>query len=134
MNRLKPSFTSAHGHSKIFVHPKLKDCTHAFLRLGKVLPPLFQPYSGPHKILPRSNKHITIIINGKKSCISLDRIKPAFVFHDLPNNTDNLETKTFSDSHPIKSEAPTTKSGRQVRFPKRLITEVNYSSYNSFFS
>ncbi|GFW39232.1 transposon Tf2-9 polyprotein [Trichonephila clavipes] len=31
MNHLKPLSTSTHGFSKIFVHPKLDDCSHVFL-------------------------------------------------------------------------------------------------------
>ncbi|GFW73106.1 transposon Tf2-9 polyprotein [Trichonephila clavipes] len=36
MNHLKPLSTSTHGFSKIFVHPKLDDCSHVFLRVDKV--------------------------------------------------------------------------------------------------
>ncbi|GFV64881.1 retrovirus-related Pol polyprotein from transposon 412 [Trichonephila clavipes] len=85
MNHLKPLSTSTHGFSKIFVHPKLDDCFHVFLRVDKVSPSLSQPYTGPHEVLSRNDKHITININGKKSCVSLDRVKPAFVFKDLPD-------------------------------------------------
>ncbi|GFW20809.1 hypothetical protein TNCV_1050301 [Trichonephila clavipes] len=73
MNHLKPLSTSTHGFSKIFVHPKLDDCSHVFLRVDKVSPSLSQPYTGPHEVLSRNDKHITININGKKSCVSLDR-------------------------------------------------------------
>ncbi|GFY00630.1 transposon Tf2-9 polyprotein [Trichonephila clavipes] len=73
MNHLKPLSTSTHGFSKIFVHPKLDDCSHVFLRVDKVSPSLSQPYTGPHEVLSRNDKHITIKINGKKSCV--------FVYH-----------------------------------------------------
>ncbi|GFT77148.1 retrovirus-related Pol polyprotein from transposon 412 [Trichonephila clavipes] len=73
MNHLKPLSTSPHGFSKNFVHPKLNDCSHVFLRVDKVSPSLSQPYTGPHEVLSRNDKHITININGKKSCVSLDR-------------------------------------------------------------
>ncbi|GFV27832.1 transposon Ty3-G Gag-Pol polyprotein [Trichonephila clavipes] len=71
--RFKTLSTSTHGFSKIFVHPKLDDCSHVFLRVDKVSPSLSQPYTGPHEVLSRNDKHITININGKKSCVSLDR-------------------------------------------------------------
>ncbi|GFT17167.1 RNA-directed DNA polymerase from mobile element jockey [Trichonephila clavipes] len=51
MNHLKPLSTSTHGFSKIFVHPKLDDCSHVFLRVDKVSPSLSQPYTGPHEDL-----------------------------------------------------------------------------------
>ncbi|GFY21626.1 transposon Tf2-11 polyprotein [Trichonephila clavipes] len=84
MNHLKPLSTSTHGFSKIFVHPKLDDCSHVFLRVDKVSPSLSQPYTGPHEVLSRNDKHITININGKKSCVSLDRVKPALCSRICP--------------------------------------------------
>ncbi|GFT20475.1 uncharacterized protein TNCV_2183311 [Trichonephila clavipes] len=83
MNHLKPLSTSTHGFSKIFVHPKLDDCSHVFLRVDKVSHHCLSLTQGPHEVLSRNDKHITININGKKSCVSL-RVKPAFVFKDLP--------------------------------------------------
>ncbi|GFY29403.1 retrovirus-related Pol polyprotein from transposon 412 [Trichonephila clavipes] len=102
MNHLKPLSTSTHGFSKNFVHPKLDDCSHVFLRVDKVSPSLSQPYTGPHEVLSRNDKHITININGKKSCVSLDRVKPAFVFKDLPDPIpDPIISAESSHRHPV---------------------------------
>ncbi|GFU08700.1 retrovirus-related Pol polyprotein from transposon 412 [Trichonephila clavipes] len=114
MNHLKPLSTSTHGFSKIFVHPKLDDCSHVFLRVDKVSPSLSQPYTGPHEVLSRNDKHITININGKKSCVSLDRVKPAFVFKDLPDTiSDPIISAESSHRHPVTTNMQTTKSGRR---------------------
>ncbi|GFV49938.1 integrase catalytic domain-containing protein [Trichonephila clavipes] len=114
MNHLKPLSTSTHGFSKIFVHPKLDDCSHVFLRVDKVSPSLSQPYTGPHEVLSRNDKHITIKINGKKSCVSLDRVKPAFVFKDLPDTIpDPIISAESSHRHPVTTNMQTTKSGRR---------------------
>ncbi|GFS72369.1 retrovirus-related Pol polyprotein from transposon TNT 1-94 [Trichonephila clavipes] len=114
MNHLKPLSTSTHGFSKIFVHPKLDDCSHVFLRVDKVSPSLSQPYTGPHEVLSRNDKHITININGKKSCVSLDRVKPAFVFKDLPDTIpDPIISAESSHRHPVTTNMQTTKSGRR---------------------
>ncbi|GFX34005.1 retrovirus-related Pol polyprotein from transposon 412 [Trichonephila clavipes] len=114
MNHLKPLSTSIHGFSKIFVHPKLDDCSHVFLRVDKVSPSLSQPYTGPHEVLSRNDKHITININGKKSCVSLDRVKPAFVFKDLPDTIpDPIISAESSHRHPVTTNMQTTKSGRR---------------------
>ncbi|GFX80728.1 transposon Tf2-8 polyprotein [Trichonephila clavipes] len=115
MNHLKPLSTSTHGFSKIFVHPKLDDCSHVFLRVDKVSPSLSQPYTGPHEVLSRNDKHITIKINGKKSCVSLDRVKPAFVFKDLPDTIpDPIISAESSHRHPVTTNMQTTKSGRRA--------------------
>ncbi|GBL77145.1 hypothetical protein AVEN_12777-1 [Araneus ventricosus] len=50
-------------------------------RADRVQPPLRQPYAGPHKVLCRTDKTVTIDINGRKTTVSLDRVKPA---HLLP--------------------------------------------------
>ncbi|GFW99658.1 retrovirus-related Pol polyprotein from transposon 412 [Trichonephila clavipes] len=114
MNHLKPLSTSTHGFSKIFVHPKLDDCSHVFLRVDKISPSLSQPYTGPHEVLSRNDKHITININGKKSCVSLDRVKPAFVFKDLPDTIpDPIISAESSHRHPVTTNMQTTKSGRR---------------------
>ncbi|GFX98051.1 retrovirus-related Pol polyprotein from transposon 412 [Trichonephila clavipes] len=121
MNHLKPLSTSTHGFSKIFVHPKLDDCSHVFLRVDKVSPSLSQPYTGPHEVLSRNDKHITININGKKSCVSLDRVKPAFVFKDLPDTIpDPIISAESSHRHPVTTNMQTTKSGRRTHVLNHL--------------
>ncbi|GFU60016.1 transposon Ty3-G Gag-Pol polyprotein [Trichonephila clavipes] len=78
MRHLNPVATSTHGHSAHFVHPALSSCTHVFLRIDKVSPPLTQPYTGPHEVIARTDKTLQIIINSKPSWVSIDRVKPAF--------------------------------------------------------
>ncbi|GFX54518.1 retrovirus-related Pol polyprotein from transposon 412 [Trichonephila clavipes] len=97
MNHLKPLSTSTHGFSKLFVHPKLDDCSHVFLRVDKVSPSLSQPYTGPHKV------------------------KPAFVFKDLPDTIpDPIISAESSHRHPVTTNMQTTKSGRRATSSKEL--------------
>ncbi|GFV12195.1 transposon Ty3-I Gag-Pol polyprotein [Trichonephila clavipes] len=115
MNNLKPLSTSTHGFSKNFVHSKLNDCTHVFLHVDKISPSMSEPDTGPHKVLSRNDKHITININGKKSCVSLDRVKPAFVLKDLHNTIpDPIISAESSHPHPLTTNIQTTKSGRRL--------------------
>ncbi|GFW74947.1 probable RNA-directed DNA polymerase from transposon X-element [Trichonephila clavipes] len=44
--------------------------------------PLQAPYDGPFKILHRTDKTFDVDINGRKSTISIDRVKPAFLESD----------------------------------------------------
>ncbi|GFV30694.1 integrase catalytic domain-containing protein [Trichonephila clavipes] len=114
---------------KNFVHPKLDDCSHVFLRVDKVSPSLSQPYTGPHEVLSRNDKHITININGKKSCVSLDRVKPAFVFKDLPDTIpDPIISSESSHRHPVTTNMQTTKSGR------RALKELSQYPWSSILS
>ena len=56
----------------------LKNCSHVFVRNDTIKPPLKSPYSGPFKVIGRTEKYFTIAVNGKQDTVSIDRIKPAF--------------------------------------------------------
>ncbi|GFY79055.1 hypothetical protein TNIN_171361 [Trichonephila inaurata madagascariensis] len=52
MRALQPIPTSAHSNSSMFVPTNLKSCSHVFLRVDSVQPPLSQNYTGPHEVIP----------------------------------------------------------------------------------
>ena len=62
-----------------YVDPRLKQCTHVFLRCDRIRKPLQPPYEGPFKILNRSDKTFTILLNGKEEVVSIDHLKAVFV-------------------------------------------------------
>uniref|UniRef100_A0ABD2WD90 Integrase catalytic domain-containing protein n=1 Tax=Trichogramma kaykai TaxID=54128 RepID=A0ABD2WD90_9HYME len=80
MTHLKPVPTSAHGTPALFLHKDLKDCTHVFLKEGGFLKSLQPPYTGPHEVIKRDEKTFTLKIRGKPQAVSIDRVKPAYVF------------------------------------------------------
>lgn len=43
---------------------------------------LCPPYSGPFRVLERYDKSVKILLNGKETKVSLNRVKPAFVSND----------------------------------------------------
>lgn len=107
MLRVKPMATSAHGHFALFVHPDLSRSTHVFLRCDRTTPPLTPPYSGPYKVLHRTNKLLTLEIHGRSTTVSIDRVKPAYILPDL------------SSSHPVDEDnrrTVTLRSGKRVHF------------------
>ncbi|GFV82123.1 hypothetical protein TNCV_2790211 [Trichonephila clavipes] len=138
MRALQPTPTSAHSNSSIFVPTKLKSCSHVFLRIDSVQPPLSQNYTGPHKVIRRTDKVFTILINGKRKTVSIDRVKPAYVWDDTDDipltgiskqQTDETDhhskDKTMShinkaEPQPNEKTVNKTRSGRHVRFPKDL--------------
>ena len=131
MQQLNPIATSAHSRERFYVNPSLKSCSHVFLRIDRVKPSLCQPYTGPHKVLARTDKIFTIEINGRKLCVTIDRLKPAYLLctSTLPNAS-KQELKTISDSQTVQQRRtfvakptlkPTvTRSGRHVHFPDKL--------------
>ncbi|GFW71668.1 hypothetical protein TNCV_2548801 [Trichonephila clavipes] len=61
----------------------------------------------------------------RKSCVSLDRVKPAFVFKDLPDTIpDPIISAESSHRHPVTTNMQTTKSGR------RRIVDVSSHHWN----
>ena len=55
MENLPPRPHPRHGKSQVFEHPVLKDATHVLLRQDGVRRSLQPPYSGPYKVLERSD-------------------------------------------------------------------------------
>ncbi|GBM01772.1 Gag-Pol polyprotein [Araneus ventricosus] len=128
MQQLNPVATSAHCTDRFYIHPSLKSSSHIFLRVDRVQPPLRQPYTGPHKVLCRTDKTITVDINGRKTTVSLDRVKPAHLLPETvlspPPVIKNLKS---TDVHTSKNDEPptyVTRSGRRVHFPKKLTTYI----------
>lgn len=109
MRNLRPQPLSAHGVKKdVFISKDLMSSSHVFLRMDRVMKPLEQPYKGPYKVISRTNKFFFIDLNGEKTSVSIDRLKPAYVVN---------EELLCSDDPPVPSPPiVTTKSGRRVRF------------------
>ncbi|GBM30246.1 hypothetical protein AVEN_26155-1 [Araneus ventricosus] len=128
LTRTYPVATSAHCTDRFYIHPSLKSSSHIFLRVDRVQPPLRQPYTGPHKVLCRTDKTITVDINGRKTTVSLDRVKPAHLLPETvlspPPVIKNLKS---TDVHTSKNDEPptyVTRSERRVHFPKKLTTYI----------
>ncbi|KFD60017.1 hypothetical protein M514_07755 [Trichuris suis] len=65
-----------------FVSQRLKDCSDVFVR-EEGAPGILTPrYSGPHAVLCRTEKTLTIEQNGAQVTVAIDRTKPAFLAGD----------------------------------------------------
>ncbi|GFY55610.1 transposon Tf2-6 polyprotein [Trichonephila inaurata madagascariensis] len=132
MRALQPIPASAHLNSSVFVPTYLKSCSHVFLRVDSVQPPLSQNYTGPHEVIRRTDKVFTILINGRKKAVSIDRVKPAYVWDDTDDipltriskqqaNETDPHSKNKIMSHVNKTESQSnektiqkTRSGRHL--------------------
>lgn len=79
------SLTHHNTHHKTHIPNDLNSCSHVFLRTNAYRPPLTPSYSGPHKVLQRLDKFFRIEVRQKPVNISIDRLKPAYLF---PLNSD----------------------------------------------
>lgn len=131
---LRPKPTSHRDSRTIFVHPELKTCKNVFVRNDVMRKCLQPPYDGPYPVIKRLNKGFIVQLPGRQSLISIDRLKPAFVFRDnfdcnntsfseMPKVTlsDKQETMSSSGKANVNNDVnvKTTRSGRVVKFPAR---------------
>ena len=75
---------------KSSVPKHISSWTHVFLRKDAVKAPPTPPYTGPYRVLSRTDKLFTLDINGKKETVSIDWVKRAF----LNTNTQELHIPT----------------------------------------
>ena len=95
---------------RAFVHEDLRTCSHAFLRHA-VHNPLVAPYDGPYEVVKRDDKRFVLRINGQDNCVTIDRLKPAFLeARSGPPDPDSV-TPTDSPFQPLQ-----LRSGRRVMF------------------
>ena len=135
MQSLNPTSTSRHSVKPIYINSSLQTCSHVFLRVDSVKPPLSPPYTGPHPVISRKEKHFVLQINEKNVAVSIDRLKPAYVLSESADSqipTSISDQQSIAPDHELKKDSSptippnivkstTTRSGRHVHFPKRLI-------------
>lgn len=131
MEVLRPVPASRHVQPSSFVYKDLATATHVLLRDDTVRRPLQPPYSGPHRILKRRDKTLTLALNGRESTVSVDRVKPAHIESGILLSSNASYTPplpapaspTVVSRPPVPSQAPvpppapvTTRTGRKVKF------------------
>lgn len=82
-----------------FVHPDLETCKYVFVRNDTLVKSLQPPYDGPYRVISRREKTYVINLPGRQACISIDRLKPAFLLDDREPVKDNISesmTKTIT--------------------------------------
>lgn len=98
--QVRPPSGRVHQQKSIFVPSDLRTCSHIFLREEVKRDSLSAPYSGPFKVISRTDKFFEIEFDDKKvKTISIDRIKPAHI----------INTNLFS-------ERPTRSTNKKVSF------------------
>jgi len=125
MDQLQPTPTARHASPATFIHKDLRDSTHVFLRQDAARRALEPPYTGPHKVIARADKTLTIVVRGQQVNVSADRVKPAYVLDGTQHDTGSPPGQPCSDpDKPVKTTWPTqaTCSGRTVCFPARFTT------------
>ena len=66
----------------MFIFKDLATASHDFIRNDGHKRPLEQPYSGPYRVVCRSDKCFTVSVSGRDKMVSVDLLKPAFILAD----------------------------------------------------
>lgn len=122
----QPTPTKSHHSVKTFVSQDFDTCTHVFVRNDRLRRSLQPPYDGPFPVVERAEKFFKLRIRGKTVTISLDRLKPAYLVNNEPNEVvpsvspqgSHLEPATLPDHDPLNViPRRCTRYGRTVNFP-----------------
>ena len=127
MNELSPVQTSDHATRRQGRVPKsIANTTHVFVRRDAKNPPLTRPYTGPFRVLSRSEKYFELDLNGKKDKVSIDRLKPAYLedsaiicYGPALNKNKDARATEISPSETAKPLESKVKRGR----PSRAVLE-----------
>nr|XP_033203761.1 uncharacterized protein LOC117164662 [Bombus vancouverensis nearcticus] len=127
IGKIRPHPITRHGEKRTFMFRDLETSPYVFLRRDAIGDPLQPPYDGPYQVIERGKKTFTVKINNKNVIVSIDRLKPAFLFNDniehhstekrnvtIPPGARNEQSEGDSRVH------HTTRAGRRVRFPDRF--------------
>lgn len=110
MSTLAPCERKEATSLKPFVYKDLATCTHVYVRNDTVRSPLTPPYDGPYEVLERHEKFFKIQLPLRTSIISLDRLKPAYIYHEEEDRN-----PCSAPPRPQREEPYVTRSGRTVR-------------------
>jgi hypothetical protein len=126
MDQLRPVSAARHASPTTFLHKDLMESTHVFLRQDALRRALEPQYSGPYKVLGRTEKKFKIDMHGRSINVSADRIKPAHMMDEAehkPRTASSLPARAtqpaVEPSAPPPPDEKTTRSGRCVRFLSR---------------
>ena len=136
-----------HSHTRPYLPHSLSSSSHVLVRHDAVRNSLQQPYDGPYKVIKRSVKYYTLLINDKQVNVSIDRLKPAFLDKEQESHMDSSTISPSSIQYPspisllLPSAVSTGKTTRCGEDYKRLIN-IYYThfslalslSYSLFYS
>ena len=119
MSELVPVQPRLPNNRPVYVNKDLKSCTHVFIRTDSVKKPLESPYTGPYKVIKRDDKNITVMKNGIKDSIAIDRCKPAYIeaSGDNPVEPDLVEP---TDSDIYRQGVASRERVRKIKLPVRF--------------
>ena len=126
MQQLQPPPVSVKHTKQSYIHNNLSTCTHVFIWHDAVKKPLQQPYDSPFKVRKRGDKHFTLLVKGKDSVVSIDRLKLAHLDEQVDDVLTTPQPFDESVTLPQAASPPpqVTRSGHHAHWPKKLVTDA----------
>ena len=109
---IHPSPTRITPHLKHYVDKNLQTCTHVWWRNDSTKSSLQAKYTGPYRVVKRTDKVFTIEMKDSLKQVSIDRLKVAHLL---------VSTNSSADVHNFVLSAITTRIGRVVRRSTRFL-------------
>ena len=110
MRSLSPTEMAHHATAKVHVPSSLEEANFVYIRTDAVRAPLVRPYTGPFKVIERSAKYFTLMKNGRPDTVSVDRLKPAYVF----DHNKGEECERVRKEHEENRTQPLERAEREV--------------------
>ena len=141
LKNLKPTLPRDRNFRKIYLHKKLDNCTHVFIRVDATKSPLQRSYKGLFKVLRKQDKLFTLDLLTRTDHVCIDRLKAAQLLHSAligpesngsegdnnlasDNSSENLSflytSGLFHSSEQERPSVPINRYGRRIRLPARL--------------
>ena len=112
-----------HARKVVCELPNVRTCTHVFIRAPPIKKSLQPQYQGPYEVLDRSQTCCTVMKNGKKDTVAWERLKPAYLPKQSPENNDTISNSP--DSHAVTlNNARTLTQPTAQALPARVDDEV----------
>lgn len=123
---LTPTPGSNHSAKRVFVFKDLAAAEFVYLRNDTVRGILQPPYDGPYKVLDRGTRTFTLDVRGRRTTVTIDRLKPAYLLATDPDSLTSPSATRLSPAHygdpasgvPIERSAlPSRSSSPSTRRP-----------------
>lgn len=120
IQNIKPIPSLRKSTQNTFVYKEMRTCDFVFVRTDAVKKPLVAPYEGPYKVLERHEKYFKIQLPNRISVVSIDRLKPAFIVHEVdePENAPSAEKQHCTNTKTADGQSTpkhVSRSGRVIR-------------------
>ena len=118
MSRLRPCPPRDSAQNNIFQYKEIDTCSHVFLRLVAIAPPLTASYDGPYKVIMKSGREMKILVKGKVETVSLDRIKTAHLDNEPDIGTEKQRKTQNNTKNSQKNCDSPKETGSKTEFRK----------------